>query len=562
MRPLGYVVYFGGPEENADETSGPSLKIYRERSDIFALKEEANCFFPDVTESLHPRLAETMSKLWYRNNTGIDQTVYGGISIGSSLEGSIEIAFATCLRYYDAMYFWKDRVSELVVSESEGELFKIVAAEFGSFISYRPAESNEKSLLAHFEQRNVSKIRLPSSEPLYRLAHRLMRILSLTIRSRKESGQETVLVIGDWTNKKRIDSSQKNYKYTNRWSLKGGAFMVRSLARRRIYLKNLPSQINDEQIRVNLETRLDAMNISNAGQIASILTKVTNHLYLSSRYALADMCAVTSELIDFYQTSELELTSDRYEPFAVAVQIAATKGMRVRIVADGHDSAGLSSPRLRNSDNTSFLVDEFCIAGYGCARRILRQSSLSDVIKVIDSPMLSIYEELMDKPHDIKFSVIIMTWIPRNDRVAGLPDSPFETLFRALEIALEKFSGCIGIKIKHELERPYVELCVQQLNAMGRVKILTGYFYEHIFDTGLVIGGISTAVAECMIVRVPYIVFEPYNNGYDDEDIFGVLSPFGRDLVARNEQQLRKLVEEPTSSVIITREEMLYSKVY
>lgn len=33
-----------GPEENADETSGPSLKIYRERSDIFALKEEANCF--------------------------------------------------------------------------------------------------------------------------------------------------------------------------------------------------------------------------------------------------------------------------------------------------------------------------------------------------------------------------------------------------------------------------------------------------------------------------------------------------------------------------------------
>lgn len=67
------------------------------------------------------------------------------------------------------------------------------------------------------------------------------------------------------------------------------------------------------------------MNISNAGQIASILTKVTNYLYLCSRDALADMCAVASEMIDFYQPSELELTSDRYEPFAVAVQIAATK---------------------------------------------------------------------------------------------------------------------------------------------------------------------------------------------------------------------------------------------
>lgn len=119
------------------------------------------------------------------------------------------------------MYFWKDRVNELVVSESEGELFKIVAAEFGSFISYRSAESNQKLLLAHFEQRDVSRMRLPSGEAVYRLAHRLMRILSLTIRPRKESGQETVLVIGDWTNKKRIDSSQKNYKYTNRWSLKG-----------------------------------------------------------------------------------------------------------------------------------------------------------------------------------------------------------------------------------------------------------------------------------------------------------------------------------------------------
>lgn len=118
-----------------------------------------------MTESLHPRLAETMSKLWYRNNAGIDQTVHGGISIGSSLEGSIEIAFATCLRYYDAMYFWKDRVNELVVSESEGELFKIVAAEFGSFISYRSAESNQKLLLAHFEQRDVSRMRLPSGRP-------------------------------------------------------------------------------------------------------------------------------------------------------------------------------------------------------------------------------------------------------------------------------------------------------------------------------------------------------------------------------------------------------------
>jgi len=562
MRPSGYFVYFGGLEENAIETPVNTLKILRERNDILALKEDANCFFPDVTEPLHPRLAETMSKLWYRNNAGIDQTVFGGISIGSSLEGSIELAFATCLRYYDAMYFWKDRLSELVVSEAESELFKIVAAEFGSFISYRPAESNEKLLLTHFEQRDVSKIRLPSGEAVYRLAHRLMRILSMTIRPRKESGQETVLVIGDWTNKNRIDFSQKTYKYTNRWSLKGGAFLVRSPTRRRIYLSILPSEFNDELIRTNVETRLDAMNISNARQIASILTKVTNHLYLRSRYALADMCAVTSELIDFYQTSELELTSDRYEPFAVAVQIASAKGIHVRIVGDGHDSAGLSSPRLRNSDNTSFLVDEFCVAGSGCAQRILRQSSLRDMITVIDSPMLSIYKELIDKPYDVKFSVIIMTWIPRNDRVAGLPDSPFETLFRALEIALEKFSGCIGIKIKHELERPYVELCVQQLNATERVKILTGYFYEHIFDTRLVIGGISTAVAECMIVDVTYIVFEPHNNGYDDEDIFGVLSPFGRDLVARNEQQLRKLVEEPTSSVIITREEMLYSKVH
>ncbi len=562
MKPSGYVVYFGGPEENAVETSVPSVKIFRERNDIYALKEEANFFFPDVTESLHPWLAETMSKLWYRDNAGIDQTVHGGISIGSSLEGSIEIAFATCLRYYEAMYFWKDRLSELVVSEAEGELFKLVAAEFGSFITYRPAESNEKLLSAHFEQRDVSKIRLPSSEPLYRLAHRLMRILSLAIRPRKETGQETVLVIGDWTNKKRFYSSQKQYKYTNRWSLKGGAFMVRSAAIRRNYLNIFPSQINDELMRTNAQLRLDAMNISNAHQIAIILTKVTNYLYRLSRFALADMCAVTTEMIEFYRPSELEFTSDRYEPFAVAAQIASTRGIHVRVVADGHDSAGISLPRLRNNDNSSFIVDEFCVAGSGCARRILRQSSLSDVIKVIDSPMLSIYIELIEQVHEIKYSVIIMTWIPRNDRMGGLPDSPFETLFRALEIALEKFSGCIGIKIKHELERPYVELCVQQLNAMGRVEILTGYFYEHIFATRLVIGGISTAVAECMIVGVPYIVFEPYNNGYDDDDIFGVLSPFGRDLVARNGHELTRLVEEPTSSVIITREEMLYSKLH
>lgn len=562
MRPLGYVVYFGGPEENVIYTSMPNVKILRERLDVSTLESDANFFFPnsrDIGSGL--RVVETIARLWYRDEKGVDHSVYGGISIGSSLQGAMDIAIAACLRNYAAISSWKDRLSGLVVSESENQLFKIAAAEFGSFISYRPAESNEKLLLAHFEERDVSKMRLPSIEPLYRLAHRMMRILTSVINSKKARDQETVLVIGDWTNKNRVDLSSKHFRYTNRWSLQNGAFLVRSRKGRQDYLSIFPLKIDDEIIRAQIRRALLEMSVLEVDQMTNIILKVVNQVYVNARYALADMCAVMSEAIKFYQPIELEITSDRYEPFAVAAQIAAEKGIHIRIIGDGHDTAGVSPPSLRSKDNSNFLANEFCVAGDRCAYQVIERGSPREIIKAIDSPMLSIYKGLMDQPHDIKFSVIIMTWIPRNDRIGGLPDSPFEILFRALEIALEKFSGYIGIKIKHELERPYVELCVRQLNAIERVKILTGYFYEHIFDTRLVIGGISTAVAECMIVGVPYIVFEPYNNGYDDGDIFGVLSPFDRNLVARDEQQLRKLVEDPTSSVIITREEMLYSKV-
>ena len=79
------------------------------------------------------------------------------------------------------------------------------------------------------------------------------------------------------------------------------------------------------------------------------------------------------------------------------------------------------------------------------------------------------------------------------------------------------------------------------------MEILEGKFYEHVNKAKAVVGGISTAVAECAIAGVPYFIFEPHENGYSDELIDKSLV-IQLKKIARTPHELRILIAAGESS--------------
>ena len=121
------------------------------------------------------------------------------------------------------------------------------------------------------------------------------------------------------------------------------------------------------------------------------------------------------------------------------------------------------------------------------------------------------------------------------------------------------FEGKIAIKVKDLLiELEYVNEIVHQLGLSQRIEILSGKFYEHVNSTRLIVGGISSAIAEAMIHEVPYVIFEPQENGYSDLCL-EQSSVLDIKRIARTSEDLFRLVKDGRSSIEVDARSYLYS---
>ena len=133
------------------------------------------------------------------------------------------------------------------------------------------------------------------------------------------------------------------------------------------------------------------------------------------------------------------------------------------------------------------------------------------------------------------------------------------TLRDALLVVSRIFNGKIAVKIKDfKLESDYVVQVIINLGLSERVEVITGRFHEHVTKAKIVIGGVSSAIAECKIHNVTYLIFEPIENGYG-EMYFESNYLLKRSRIARTPTELESLIELEESSVDIDRKQYLFS---
>jgi hypothetical protein len=362
------------------------------------------------------------------------------------------------------------------------------------------------------------------------------------------------LVFGDWTNF-GIEYENVPTLWTNHYrNIRKCAFMCQP-GRREIKKFSTSSRCSQIFENVDFEDVLNRHSKATSTNFRLALTTVVWRVLKVNTPWIAYYHSQMNALFDIYQPASIELPGELFEPYSVALMVANQRLVPATLMLDGHDASGICIPVLRNETSSVLRFSKFVV---------LSQDQMDTARNLgINEAMFVKRESLFWRKYkktenfSQKYGTIIMTWIPNHYNPVANIESPKETLLAALEVALQHTGKRIGIKVKDlTVEGSYVYRLVSDLAAEDRVDILVGAFSEHVQKTDFVIGGISTAVAESMMAGVPYLIFEPIDNGYSDE-FLSTSQTLSLANIARDRASLVQMVSARTNSINSPRDRFL-----
>ena len=490
---------------------------------------------------------------WYRNNDGIDQVQINEFSVAQVLTGSIRIGLASQIREFEAVQHWCSQLTKLYVSNSENEFIKRALNQHLNMVEYYEPPNYAQPFSSWLQCRQLrnylSLNRKWLGTGVLKFVYLLQRfVLPSTKRDCK-------IVFSDWTDDFQV--SDQKCLWTNHRDLRKSALIFAS----KRSLKESERKVNAQKVlfaeRDLISNVLQRGNYAVNHKLAELLSQYLQDCVVRNSSVIALYHAQISVLFKNYDIESIQVPAELFEPYVTAVQLARAKGIKATLSVDGHDPTGLSVPTLRTPDNQAYLLEKFVTPSDVLYNSALRMGFLDDQIIRTNSKFHLLHQ--VSKEKKLKFDAMVMTWIPNHQNPNARIDSPSSTLESSLKILSNHFEGKIAIKVKDLLvELEYVNEIVHQLGLSQRIEILSGRFSEHVNSTRLIVGGISSAIAEAMIHEVPYIIFEPRENGYSDLCL-EQSSVLDIKRIARTSEDLLCFVEDGRSSIEVDARSYLYS---
>ena len=476
---------------------------------------------------------------WFRDNTKHDISISNGISLGETLAPVFWQELSSIARYYlEFKEVVKDQ-NEIILPEDASRLRRHVAKVSVGDVSYGPRVNQYQNDEVEFGKRDL---------PVAPLA-RLFR--AVQISSRLLSRHRKTLFISTWVTRGIARENKHSFVLFRKSLLRGAAPIYKS---KYIGLgKNVFPATIDEYISVAVvEATLLKIDVTWEKALVELCVEHARKRYTEMREDLIRNFALYTDLLKNYEIDICYLPEDSIPSWSILVQICKLSGIKSRIFTDGYSIVPFA-PLGRDETGDGWLVDE--VAAYGNAHKemVVSLGFPEKQIFVIDPPFAKLQVN-----NFAKYDFIVMSWFANCLSISGDHLSPISTMMSALDVVVRAGAKSVGIKIKTQEERKYIEPLVKELPIS--VEILEGRFYEHVNKAKAVVGGISTAVAECAIAGVPYFIFEPHENGYSDELIDKSLV-IQLEKIARTPDQLGRLIEAGESSWTAPLSELIGNKL-
>jgi hypothetical protein len=504
------------------------------------LDEFAPCFFKhnnDVDSA-----DETINYLsfnWHRDEEGRDLCLDAGFSIAEAFSTGVLINIASICREYFALKYWCDRYDCVYVSCNESARFLEVAKKFGHRVQVYDPGHRRPSLLSSLADRVLSV------QPIARRANFLRNLQTPFIKLLRNK----TLTLNDWT-LRHFTVRQIGWICENSRKPWKGAYS-RTLGRK--YLLDaeecVPKDFQAMFAPAQLVEVLERIDVCWDSELIVLLSETMTDRYRLYRDYFVSMVALYQDMLDSYRPAEFVISSEFYEPYVIAAQLASKKGIKISWLVDGYPIVAIPK-RIGKASLGSTMFDRIYAIGCQHQFRLLKDETVVQEIVTIVPPILDMHS--LHGKVEKHFDAIIMTWIPNDLGIDGRNGSRPNTLLEAVRAAMEAGMKKLAIKIKHHSEKEWLLPILEKAGYIDKVTILEGRFSEHVTSAYRIIGGISSAVGETAYHNIPYYIYEPVANGYSAEQIASavVIAEGG---VARTPAELHDLLKRPEGSVISDR---------
>ena len=479
---------------------------------------------------------------WHRDKSGKDLCVNNSLSVAEAFSTGVFINISSVCREYFCLQYWLGKFDVIYISRNESKPFTDIARLFGDRIKEYGPEHNLSPVISSINNRDLIRDR---HLWLFSILKVIQRPIQFLLRRK-------TIAVKDWTIQK-YEARNANWLSMNVSRLwKSAYFAYPSRDQINIARSMVPDHYNDYFSPDAIADVLKRINTVWDVNLVIAISKVMSNRYAFYREYFIFTIACYENLFKSYLPVEFVVTSELYEPYTLAIQLAKKRGIKTSWMVDGFPAMPYYRQIGKDKIGPKFFDRLYAIGSHHQLMLEGKKESNQEIIKIF--PPILMGNEFRYK--EKKYDAIIMILSPYDLSINGRSGSRVKSLIDMIESARSHNLKRLAVKIKHDMELVlWSELIESGIN-IENISLLRGRFSDHICFAHCVIGGVSSAIGEAAFCDIPYFIYEPYSNGYSDNQLNS--SPlFKIKDVARSKAELHKMLKIKRKSTSISRLDLI-----
>ena len=490
-----------------------------------------------------------MSLHWFRDQYGNDLSFNKGISIGNIIARRLLSAFANDYRNY---YIIKNLLSNynlIFASSNESDSFKRISDMFRDRIKwYTPSIAEDITFISPDPERTLF-FNFPRVHPLSPIARSIQKPFISILKKRP------ILNITDWSSieiiKKRNDTLFLNslLPWTGYYYNLNKEYLLEA---NQIFIDEIDTEVlNPDHIKYRLEKILNGID----EELLKYFCKLVQLEYKNGIEIFKRAYALFKEAFNYYTPKLIVIPGETHFAYVIAAQLARKMEIKTALVVDGCQLIVDNSLFYKDQKNENFIFDKFVAFGQ-THKDLLVSSGINEKNCILCFP--PVLNNHKKSNQQLKYDCIIMAYYPvqlnPDSRWDKRGNSIIDIILILLGLGYKKIA--LKIKLGHLSDEHYYYRSILEMNdIVDKIEFITGHLYEHIGETNLAIGDISTAAIEFTYHNIPYYIYEPFENGVTD-DMINSTPLFNRKSISRTPTELENNLANHFPSIISNYDKM------
>ncbi|HIF15601.1 MAG TPA: hypothetical protein EYQ86_09960 [Bacteroidetes bacterium] len=498
----------------------------------------------DITNA--PNDLEFLSMNWYRNDKGFDIFSKDLISFAPAITRRVFSSFANDYRNYYAIKKLFDDYDLVYLSKYAELSFIRTAKVFENRVKWYESEKRYEYPDTSSPERTV--INNPSNK--FIIASKIAYIFqSLFIRLIRKN----TLVLDDWTY--REEFSKRDDCLISNYYLPWKAFYF-SYSRdvmpesKLIFPKVILSDAFNSGF---IKDKLSKEHFSWDQDLVELFVSTVFRVYTESYVVLRQTYSVYSKLLSHYRPNTVVFPGESYFSYIIAAQIAKKCKIKTVLAIDGYQVLKERALFFYDYNNKNLLFDKY--VAFGESQRKLydkHQNIPSNQVVVAQSPIIN--KLTADNDINYKYDAIVMSYLPNQHNPNARWDQRYKITIDAVKVIHSLGLNSVAVKIKDGVNRDKeIQMYKNHFTDSDQSycpDIIIGEFNQYLSKTKFIVGQISSALFEASCKKVPYIVYEPYDNGVTDYSLKESIL-INRDSIARDTHELGEMIRRKETSVMV-----------